>query len=413
MSLRILLPALLLCAVCGLSAAPARGATPVDGVFSASNGLSGAYRLVVPDGAAGAQSLGLLLFFHADGDVEAFRTHADNLVERGEQSHLAVAALAVPGLGGNAPASLADECWWAPRAASNAQYVGEWIESVAAGALGQVLDQDRIYFVGVSGGADFASALPLQLGFRYGGGAVALCGGDLPRGDGGSCVEEPGPPLLDPLPAPADLPAGAADAIVYSFDLTADDSLGIHAQAARDYYEDLGFKVWYATPPGSGHCGFDGSLEALLDRRIERVASFVPPGGCNSLDLAVPAAALLDEVPLEVAGQAIPTDDPDRATLLGAIQVELAAIETLRAAIPDRVDVCDARADCPDLRLRATKNEIRRHLARLKTKLVPKSLARSSDRALRDALRETNRASHQAKKAALRQIPNKAQLCST
>jgi hypothetical protein len=411
MSLRIL-PVLLLCAVFGRSAEPALAAAPVDGVFSASNGLSGGYRLLVPDGLEGAGSLGLLLFFHADGDVDSFRTHAGNLAERGAKSRLAVAALAVPRPGpadGTPPSDPADQCWWAPREASNARYVGEWIEGVAAAELGDVLDPERVYFAGVSGGADFASALHLHLGFRYGGGSVALCGGDLPRADGGSCLAEPGPPVLDPLPAPAELPQGAAEAASYSFDLTKDDSLRPLALAARDYYEELGFRAWFGTPAGSGHCGFDETLELLLDKRIERAAAFAP--GCSPLDLSGPGAGLLDEVPLQVADQAIPAGDPARAGLLESIQTELAAIEALRAAIPDDVDLCGARSDCPDLDLRATKRELRRHLARLKRKLVPQALARSSDRALRDALREANRASHRAKKASLKQIPSRAQLC--
>lgn len=416
MSLRILLPALLLSGVGGLSAAPALTAEPLDGVFSATNGLSGAYRLRVPDGGAGADSLGLLVFFHADGDVDTFRTHADNLAARGETSRLAVAALTVPRSGpadGTPPSDPVDQCWWAPRPQGNAQYVGEWIQSVAFGELGAALDEDRIYFAGISGGADFAAELHLQLGFRYGGGAVALCGGDLPRQEGGSCVADPGPPLLDPLPGLGDLPAGAAGAFVYSFDLTADDSLRVLASAARSYYEELGFEVWFGTPPGSGHCGFHEPLEDLLDRRIEQVASAAPAGACDVLDLSAIAAALLDEVPLEVAEQAIPADDPERAPLLGDIQAELAAVETLRAAIPDAVDICAARSDCPDLRLRATKDAIRRHLGRLKRRLVPKAVSRSADRALRESLLEANRASHLAKKAALKQIPSKPQLCET
>jgi hypothetical protein len=400
-----LLSALLL----ALLSSPAHG-DPLDGVFEASDGLAGSYRLIVPEGASGR--LGLLLFFHADGDVEGFRAHADNLALRGEASRLAVAALSVPSAE-PAPVAPAGGCWWAPRPQRNAAYVGEWIERVARSELGDAFDPSRVYFAGVSGGGDFAAALSLHLGFPYGGGAVALCGGDLPRADGGSCVAEPGPPLLDPLPAAGDLPPGAADAFVYSFDLTHDDSLRPLAMAARDYYRELGFEVLFGDPPGAGHCGFQEPLEQLLDRRIERVASRAPASGCTTLDLAGATAVLVDDVPLEVAQQAIPADDPARDRLLAGVQRELDAIAALRAGIPDSASLCPARAGCRRLELRPTKHRIRRHLARLKRRLVPAALARSADRALRESLLESYRASHEAKKAALRSIPGRPRLCES
>jgi hypothetical protein len=410
MPLQLLRSSLLLTVALGVLAAPARAGVPLDGVFDASNGLSGPYRLIVPEGPLGSDSVGLLLFFHADGDVDGFRAHADNLAERGEKSRLAVAALTVPS-DGPPPTEPADQCWWAPRPQSNAEYVGEWIENVALGELGDALDFDRVYFAGISGGGDFAAAVNLHLDFRYGGGAVALCGGDMPRANGGSCVSEPGPPLLDPLPGAANLPPNAAEASAYSFDLTKNDSLRPLALAARDYYEGLGFEVLFGDPAGSGHCGFAEPLEQLLDRRIERVASLVPPDGCTPLDLSDAGAALLDDVPLVVAQQAIPEDDPERATLLAGIQEQLDAVAALRAEIPDAVSLCQARTGCSVLKLTATKREIGRHLGRLKRRLVPKALAHSADPTLRKSLRDTNRASHQAKKAALRQIPGKLRLC--
>lgn len=405
---------LLLVSGLGFPAARAHAGVALDGVFTATNDLSGAYRLVVPDGAAGPDALGLLLFFHADGDVNGFRTHADQLAARGEKSRLAVAALRVPREGGGdgtPPTEPGDQCWWAPRVESNAQYVDEWIQGVALPELGASLDSGRIYFAGVSGGADFAAALNLQLGFRYQGGAVAVCGGDLPRRNGGSCIDEPEPPLLEPLPAVTDVPAGATRGFVYSFDLTADDPLRPLARDASDYYRGLGFAVRFGVPRGSGHCGFDASLEAILDRRIAWVANVVAPRGCSRIEVAQFAEALVDDVPLEVADQAIPAVDPGRETLLAEIQAELGAIEGLRATIPDAVDLCSPRSECAELGLRATARQIRRHLSRLKRRLVPAALARSADPELRSSLRALNRSSHRTKKAALREIPADARLC--
>ena len=408
-----LLSLLLLTGWCAAAALPARGEV-FDGSFGASNGLSGNYRMIVPDGTAGPKAVGLLIFFHADGDVAAYQTHADNLAERGEQSHLAVAALSVPRIGppdGSLPTDDADKCWWAPRQQSNAAYVDEWIQDVALPTLGAELDTARIYFAGVSGGGDFASALHLNLGFRYGGGAVALCGGDLPRQDGGSCVEDPGPDPLDPLPGLADVPQGATHAFVYSLDSTKNDPLHDLVTEARDYYRGLGFLVWFDDPPGSGHCGFQETLEKLLDRRIERIADVVP--GCTPVDLTVSKDALHDDVPLEVAQQALAADDPERADLLAQIQAELDAIDALRDQLPVSVSLCSARSDCPVVPLKKTKDEIRNHLSRLKRHLVHKAIARADDPALRDSLKATNRASDLAKKQALHAIPNKGRECES
>lgn len=410
MSLRLAAAALACTGLLALGAAPLHAGEPIDGEFSAS-GLSGSYRLIPPDGPLGPGSVGLLLFFHADGGAGAFHEQADALVRRGEKSRLAVAALTVPTEGGGLPTDPADRCWWAPRAQRNAEYVGAWIDEVAAAELGDAIDFDRVYFAGVSGGADFAAELNLHLGFRFGGGAVALCGGDMPRADGGSCVGDLEPPLVEPLPGPADVPPGAADGFVYSFDLTADDVLLPLAQQARSYYEGLGFRVLFATPAGSGHCNFKEPLEELLDRRIERVASFTPPGGCTLLDLSEPIAALADDVPLEVAEQAIPEDDPARSELLAKIQQELDAVTSLRATIPDGGAICPARSGCTVVKLKKAKRQIRRHLNRLKGRLVPKALKHNDDRVLRKELKQVNRQSHRAKKAALKEIPGKLRLC--
>jgi hypothetical protein len=407
-------PLLLALVSVSVAAAPARAAV-TDGVFVAGNGLAGPYRLVVPDSLTGATPVGLLVYFHADGDVASFPTRATALVARGEASRLAVAALSVPrddASDGTPPTDPADQCWWAPRVEGNAAYLDEWIQEVAKPALGARFDGARVFFAGISGGADFAAAANAQIGFRYGGGAVAVCGGDLLRTDGGSCVAEPGPPLLVPQPGPGDVPAGATDAYVYSFDVTKNDPLAALAADARDFYDGLGFPVWFHQPAGSGgHCEFGEAVETVLDRRIEAAASYVAPGGCRSTDLSGFGEALVDAVPLEVASDAIPAGDPERDARLAAIQAELDAIAGLAAALPESVDTCGPRSECPKLSLAEIRREIRKHLAKLKVQLVPGALRRNDDPALRKSLRETNLASHRAKKAALRSIPAKARRC--
>ncbi|HVH04700.1 MAG TPA: hypothetical protein VNE71_01730 [Myxococcota bacterium] len=407
-------PLLLLLAAACAATVPAHAAT-TDGVFAASNGLAGPYRLVVPDALTGSAPIGLLVYFHADGDVASFPTRANGLVPRGEASRLAVAALSVPrddATDGTPPTDPADQCWWAPRVERNAVYLDQWIQQVVRPVLGARFDGERVFFAGISGGADFAAAANVHLGFRYGGGAVAVCGGDLPRTDGGSCIADPAPPLVEPLPGPADVPPGATDAYVYSFDVTKNDPLAELAAEARDLYDALGFPVWFHQPAGSGgHCEFGEAVESVLDRRIEAAASYIAPGGCNETDISGFADALVDAVPFEVASTAIPADDAEREVRLAAITAELDAIADLAASLPDTVDTCGPRSDCPKLSLAPLRNEIRAHLAKLKVHLVPGALRRSDDPALRKSLREENLASHRAKKAALRSIPAKARRC--
>ena len=63
------------------------------------------------------------------------------------------------------------------------------------------------------------------------------------------------------------------------------------------------------------------------------------------------------------------------------------------------------------VKLKKAKRQIRRHLNRLKGRLVPKALKHNDDRALRKELKQVNRQSHRAKKAALKEIPGKLRLC--
>ena len=136
-----------------------------------------------------------------------------------------------------------------------------------------------------------------------------------------------------------------------------------------------------------------------------------PAKGCEKVDVSGFADALIDSVPLQVAQQAIPLDDVKRDKLLGKIQAELDAIAALRAQIPDEADVCEPGSGCPKIGLKGITADIRDHLAKLKKKLVPKSVDRNPDAGLRESLLATNLASHKAKKAALAEIPVKGRLC--
>lgn len=411
---RVFTFALLFVALLAGMAAPASAAETIDGVFDGNDNLSGAYRLIIPSGASEDDPVGLIVFFHSDGVVGSVKSDANALAARGNESHLAVAALVVPWEGGGSgepPSDPADQCWWAPRVQQNALYVKRWIEQVVDDELGDALDRDRIYFVGVSGGADLAAALNVHLGFLYGGGSVAVCGGDLPRSDGGSCFG-PDPPVLDPLPGVNDVSNGDADAWLYSFDTTLADPFRPLAIDASEYYSDLGFSVSFADLPGGGHCQFnEEGVFGIIDRRLEEMLGSRPGGGCQLVDVREFADDLIDQIPLQVAQIAIPLDDPKRSKLLGKIQKRLDRIAALRTEIPDQVYECGGNSGCPKVGLGPILDQILDDLRHLKNKLVPKVVGRSSDAELREGLLEQNLISHKAKKKALKQIPRKGRLC--
>ena len=137
--------------------------------------------------------LGVLLFFTEDfgnsGYLEEASLHADVAKEH----NLVLASMASPDAPGDAG------CWWAPQVEDNAAYVDEFVQQRLVGDLG--VDTERLFATGLSGGSDFAAAFHLHTDYRYGGGVVALCGGDIPRLNGGGCEPEANP---DPAPAPTD-----------------------------------------------------------------------------------------------------------------------------------------------------------------------------------------------------------------
>ena len=228
--------------------------TVTDETFTSENGLSADVALVVPDDdESGASASGVLLFFTWDFGNSEYLKQAKLHAEIAQEHNLIVASMASPKASGDSG------CWWAPQVEDNAAYVEEFLKERLIGDLG--VDTERVFTTGLSGGSDFAAAFHLHADYRYGGGAVALCGGDIPRLNGGGCEPESDP---DPAPAPTDLSTADLDRVKYDFAITSDDSLREHSEAAAAFYTDLGFShVRQRIADGSGHCGFDSGWEGL------------------------------------------------------------------------------------------------------------------------------------------------------
>ncbi len=224
----------------------------LDESFTDDAGATGELRIIVPqDITPGAY--GVLLFFGWDGGDSYYQEEADLHEALAAEHDLLVVSMATP------VTDSASGCWWAPAVEDNAAYVAQFVADRLVGELR--IDPDRVFLTGLSGGADFAAAFHYHTGFAYRGGSVALCGGDLPRLNGGNCGMEIAPPEA---PAPEALSAEVRSGIRYDFALTADDYLFGNAEEAVGFYTGLGFeRVQIRTASGSGHCGFSEGWEGL------------------------------------------------------------------------------------------------------------------------------------------------------
>lgn len=212
--------------------------------FTDDQGLEGGYRMIVPEGADGA-----LLFFTWDGGGADLQRQARLREEIATRHGLIVVAMRAP----------EGDCWWTPRVQAYARYVEAFVQRRLVEEQG--VDPTRIFTTGLSGGSDFAAAFPYHTGFRYGGGVVALCGGDVPRLDGGDCAVEADPP---PAPALGLLDPAVYAGVRYDFAIAANDELLDASRRAAAYYEAAGFThVRHRVVPGDGHCGFDEGFEGL------------------------------------------------------------------------------------------------------------------------------------------------------
>lgn len=227
--------------------------TTLDETFTADNGLSAKVALVVPDSTSDGSAPGVLLFFTEDFGNSGYLDAAELRADIAQEHNLILASMASPAAPGDSG------CWWAPQVEDNAAYADEFVQQRLVGELGA--DPERVFTTGLSGGSDFAAEFHFHTDYRYGGGVVALCGGDIPRLNGGGCEPDTNP---DPAAAPTDFTAADLDRVRYNFTITSDDFLRDHSDAATAFYTNLGFThVNQRIVDGSGHCGFDSGWDGL------------------------------------------------------------------------------------------------------------------------------------------------------
>jgi poly(3-hydroxybutyrate) depolymerase len=246
-----MVPALLLGACTHAPAEPARSATAdVDATFTDDAGTTGRYRLIAP---GDVERPGVLLFFTPDFAGDGYAAHAERRAAIAAAHGLLAVAMANPDLPpGNG-------CWWTPSIAAYTRYVDQFVARVLVGRYH--VDPDRVFLTGLSGGSDFAAEFPYQTGWRYRGGVVALCGGDVPRLDGGDCVDQKDPPAAPP---PSDLDGAALDGVRYDFAIDPTDPLLAASRASAAFYRDAGFgRVTHRLVAGDGHCGFADGFDGL------------------------------------------------------------------------------------------------------------------------------------------------------
>jgi len=278
-ALALLVPA---CRAAGPGTPPASGSSdsgpsdsgpgttaPADltATYTDADGTTGNYRLMV--GAGVPASPGVLLFFDGDFLGKRFAADAAARVDIAAAHGLLVVSMQNPDLPpGNG-------CWWAPEVEEYARYVDGFVSEVLVGQWG--VDPSRVFLTGLSGGSDFSAAFGYHTGWRYGGGAVALCGGDVPRLDGGSCDESLDPPAA---PDPDKIPAAALADYRYAYRIDATDPLYDYATASAAWYSDHGFAhVDLQVVAGSGHCGFVDGFDGIkqLEDGLDSVDPRVTP----------------------------------------------------------------------------------------------------------------------------------------
>lgn len=227
--------------------------TVLEETFTAENGLSAKVAIVVPEDAESSRPLGALLFFSADFDNSQYVEQAELYADVALEHNLVLASMTSPKAGEDSG------CWWAPQVEDNTAYADEFLRERILDELGA--SPDRVFVTGLSGGSGMASSFHFHTGYQYAGGAVMLCGGDVPRLNGGGCEPDEDPAAA---PAPSDLGAEVLDQVRYDFAMTEGDFLMERSEAGASFYSELGFSaVQHRVVDGSGHCGFDSGWEGL------------------------------------------------------------------------------------------------------------------------------------------------------
>jgi poly(3-hydroxybutyrate) depolymerase len=246
-----LLEAAMFVALCGCVASAGEAPGPVLASHVDAAGRSGLYALIRPAPRPG-ESLGALVFFHADGAADRFEEWISPEMSQIASRHgLLLVSMREPDGG----------CWWAPHARADARYVADFIEHVLVAQHG--VDRRRLYLAGKSGGAFFAAGVPVHADTPFGGGVIGLCGGDVPRLDGGDCASEADAPAWSAHEMPSHF-----SGLRYWFASTADEYVDYTLDAAQ-WFGRRGVDVSWRPLPGVEHCAFDVTAE--LARALEAI----------------------------------------------------------------------------------------------------------------------------------------------
>jgi poly(3-hydroxybutyrate) depolymerase len=244
-----LLPCAALLCACATPRAEVVSAGGAFARFTDSTGRSGEFGLWSPPGPA----RGALVLLHADDGIERYAEWLAPAVRALAARHgLVLASLQEPDRG----------CWWAPRAGADARYVLDFLERELVAKRG--IDRSRLFVAGKSGGGFLAAGLPARSGYAFGGAIIGLCGGDIPRLDGGRCEDDTDAPPAPDVAVPASPPA-----LSLWFASTTGDEYLPYERAAAAYYRERGLPVVERSLGAGGHCEFD--LVRELETAVEQV----------------------------------------------------------------------------------------------------------------------------------------------
>lgn len=223
---------------------PLHTAGDASGMHTA-EGLSGAWTRYVP---ASTEALGVAVLLHADDATPVAPTRDPRLRALAEERGLMLLAVDSPG-------PVDSGCWWSPHKHLRARYLDDLLRAAAFEA--STIDRERIYLVGKSGGAFWASGVPFYGDWDWRGGIVGVCGGDVPR------VESPTDWCAiseledDPVLELTASQRNAASRWRAFFVSTSQDAWRHTSQAAATLFRDLGASVSEVDAGPGGHCELD------------------------------------------------------------------------------------------------------------------------------------------------------------
>jgi len=209
--------------------------------FRASNGLSSNYRTIIPEDIGEKKAYGLNIHLHGDGGGDYNWLYRPNVTIARRYDLIGVVV--------QAPNR---QRRWYNQGRENAAFLHELISQEFFANYN--IDQSRVYFSGVSGGAQFLSGqfIPLY-GHHYNSGALMLCGGpsNWQRRLNGDASFRQRFKLF--------WYSGTAD-FLYS-----------QIVSGITYYKNAGFQVDSKMIEGGRHCRFPGGVAGALERKLPRI----------------------------------------------------------------------------------------------------------------------------------------------